>query len=93
MGSGTVSRQALTGLAELELQNGQVSQARDRFAAFAQRYPSSDFAWMAAVRVGQAEAVLGRHEAAARTFADAVTKHGHIPLVRVLGAAYRGTVA
>jgi tetratricopeptide (TPR) repeat protein len=92
MGSGIFSRRALVSLGEIEFEAGRYAQARDHFATLVQRYPGSDFAWMAALRIGQAEQALGRHDDAARAFLEGSQRFASVPFARVLGAAYAARV-
>lgn len=88
MGSGVFARKALAWRAELDYLNGRYAPARDGFVEYVRRYPTSDYAWMAALRAGQADLALGRAEPAARTLADAATRFDAVPFARVLGHAY-----
>jgi tetratricopeptide (TPR) repeat protein len=88
LGASTFARKALASLAESDFTDGRHAEARVRFSTFLQKYPFSDFAWMAALRIGQAEQALGRHTQAAAAFVEAAQRFTAVPLARVLGAAY-----
>jgi tetratricopeptide (TPR) repeat protein len=88
-GDGIWSRRAWIALAEHEISAGRLADARARYDAFARRHPDSDFAWMAAIRIGQIDYAQGKHEAAARLWLDTARRdRGGVPLARVIGPLY-----
>jgi tetratricopeptide (TPR) repeat protein len=87
-GDGALNRRALGTLASLYFSEREYSRARDAFSQYLSRYPSTTWAWLAALRLGQSQEALGEWDAAARTYSAAATTHSEVPFARVLGHAY-----
>jgi tetratricopeptide (TPR) repeat protein len=82
------ARRALATLASLDYNEGDFDLARVRFAAYLSAFPSTTYSWVAAIRVGQCQQLLGDVDAAAAAFRDAATRSSDVSVARELGSAY-----
>ena len=89
-GTGVYARRALAALASLDYNEGDFDAARVRFATYLSAYPSTAYSWVAAIRVGQCEQLLGDVDAAASAFREAATRYADIAVARELASAYAG---
>jgi TolA-binding protein len=81
-------RKALATLACLELDDRDYGNAAADFARYVERYPSSPYAWLAALRVGTAQAALDDWRSAAVSYRAAATRYRSLPLAPMLGHEY-----
>src|SRR5262245_59200702 len=58
-GDGAVNRRALATLASLYFSEREYTRARDAFSQYLSRYPSTTWAWLAVLRLGQSHEALG----------------------------------
>lgn len=75
-------------MAAAEFQHEGFDAARRLYTYFLDRYPTSDWAWVAALRVGQLDEALGNPAGAARRFAETFETFADVPWARRLGAVY-----
>jgi tetratricopeptide (TPR) repeat protein len=61
-------RRAMAWLGDVALADHRLAEARAHFSRFVAAYPSSDFAWMAAFRIGQIDRTQGQAAAAVEAF-------------------------
>jgi tetratricopeptide (TPR) repeat protein len=87
-GDSAVNRRALATLASLYFSEREYTRARDAFTQYLSKYPSTTWAWLAAVRLGQSQEALGDWDAAARAYSAAATSYAEVPFARVLGHSY-----
>jgi tetratricopeptide (TPR) repeat protein len=85
-GTGLYSRVALASIASVHLVDGRYAEAREAFEKYLAAYPASPWAWVAAVRAGQAAEALGDPEVAAVRYLKAAASD--LPLAKVLGHEY-----
>lgn len=85
--TGEVSRLALATAAEFEFFLGNDAPALPLFRRYVAAYPTSPWAWVAALRVGECLEHGGEWQAAADAYASAVTAYHAEPLASVLGDA------
>ena len=86
--TGLYQRKALATLATLRFGQGDHAAARDLYRRYLDAYPASDYAWVAALRIGQCEEAMGNAAGAADTFSKAAQRFASNPVARVLGHAY-----
>jgi tetratricopeptide (TPR) repeat protein len=91
-GNGAVNGRALATLASLYFSEREYTRARDTFSQYLSRYPTTTWAWLATLRLGQSEEALGEWDAAARAYSAAATTHADVPFARVLGHAYAAAI-
>jgi tetratricopeptide (TPR) repeat protein len=84
---------ALATLALDELQAGHSAAARARFLRFVERYPGSEYAWIASLHAAEAAAVSGDWAIAEREFITAATTHASTRMAVVLGQVLAGHAA
>lgn len=84
---------ALAELATRRLSARDLALAEDAFRDYVTRYPRSDWAWVAALRVAQLEAARGHVAEGAVAFRDVARTYADNPLAREIGSAYAGLVA
>ena len=89
-GSRPTQRKALAALAALQFAERDYAKARDHFRKYADTYPESEWAWVAALRVGQCEMALSNWKGAIPAFTAAATRFSSVPPARVLGHVHRG---
>jgi TolA-binding protein len=89
-GAGVYARRASATLASLDYEEGDFDSARARFGAYLSAFPSTTYAWVAAIRLGQCEQLLGDVDAAAAAFRDAATRYGGVSVAREVAGAYAG---
>jgi TolA-binding protein len=90
---GLYPRKALATLASLRGEWGDYATARDDYRRFVERYPESDYAWVAALRIGEMQAALGDWKSAETSFAAAASAHSANPLAATLGRALAADAA
>jgi tetratricopeptide (TPR) repeat protein len=92
-GPATYARKALSTLASLRFQQGDYTAAREDYRRYVERYAQSDYAWVAALRLGEIAAVLGDWPAAHRSFEEAARVYASNPLARIMARALAGNAA
>lgn len=83
---------ALSTLAGLHFSVHDYSKARDHYEDYLRLYGDGPFAWVAAIRVGQALQIMGRLEEAAGAYLRAAERYSSVPLARVLGLVFAARV-
>jgi tetratricopeptide (TPR) repeat protein len=86
--NGFYGRKALATLASLYFNERDHSRARDAYRTYLKSFPGTDWAWVAALRLGQCEEGLGDARAAVAAYQAAAAAYPSNPLARVLGHAY-----
>lgn len=81
-------RKALASLAALEFAERNYRSARDHFSRYLKSYPQSEWAWVAALRVGQCDEALRNWKRAEESYRSASVKYASVPIARVLGREY-----
>jgi len=84
-GQSRYTRKALATLATLYFEQRDYSSARDRYRAYVAQYPGSDYAWVAALRIGQSLEGLRDWRGATDAYRIAAEKYRSVPAVAVLG--------
>ena len=87
-GNGHYHRKALATLASLYFSERDYANASDHFRQYLTVYPTTEWAWIAALRVGQSEQALGEWKRAAGAYAAAAATYSSVPMARVLGRVY-----
>jgi hypothetical protein len=87
-GKGLLARKALATLAWLYRYYGDWPHARECYRLYANQYPGSAYAWVAALRAAECAAETGDWKTAAAEYQAAAQNYGTQPLARVLGHAY-----
>jgi tetratricopeptide (TPR) repeat protein len=87
---GPYQRRALATLASLHFEQRQYADARRRYASYLARFPASDYAWLAALRIGQCDEALGHARGAIAAYRAAAAAYRSEPLVPILGHAAAG---
>jgi tetratricopeptide (TPR) repeat protein len=85
---GLYQRKALARLAILEFGEREYASAAKHLSEYIARYADSPWAWVAALRLGQAHAAVGNWAAAAAAYQSAAARFSSIPPGRVLAHAY-----
>jgi tetratricopeptide (TPR) repeat protein len=88
LGEGLYHRKALASLASLYFRERDYANARDAYRKYLRSYPRSDWAWVAALRIGQCEEGLGESKAAVNAYRTAGATYASVPLAAVLGHTY-----
>jgi TolA-binding protein len=78
-------RKALATLACLEFEDGDDADALVDFTHYLQRYPSSGYAWVAALRIGESQDGIGDPRSAVDSYREAAARYAAMPLAQVLG--------
>lgn len=91
--TGFHQRRALATLAALRFGQRDHAEARDLYRKYLDAYPASDYAWVAALRIGQCDEAMGNTAAAADGFRRAAQRFASNPVARVLGHAYAARAA
>jgi TolA-binding protein len=81
-------RKALATLACLELEDRDYADALAHFTRYALRYPSSPYAWIAALRVGESQDALGDSRSAVASYRRAASGYSSVSIAQVLGHEY-----
>lgn len=81
-------RKALATLAYLEFEDRNYRGALEHFTQYVRKYPSSPYAWIAALRIGASQAGLDDWKAATAAYRTASARYDTIPLARMLGHEY-----
>ena len=84
---GAEQRAALAALATLRFGNGELEAARQLYQQFVQRFPNSDYAWVAALRGAEADEPANPKRAA-EAFRRTAAQFKSNPTAAVLGHAY-----
>src|SRR5262249_20912398 len=92
-GSGFFKRRALASAATIRFVDGEYRPARMLYAKYVDEYPTSDYPWVAALRIGQCEALLGDTQTAITSFEQAAARFAANPLARTLGHAFAASSA
>ena len=87
-GKGLYARKSLAALAWLYRYYGDWPHARECYRLYANQYPSSAYAWVAALRAAECAAETGDWKTAAAEYQSAARAYQSQPLARVLGHAY-----
>ncbi|HET7696417.1 MAG TPA: hypothetical protein VFK57_11960 [Vicinamibacterales bacterium] len=82
-GTGLYHRKSLATLACLEFEDRDYGGALEHFTGYVRRYPSSPYAWLAALRVGATQAAMGDWRSAAASYRAAARYD--VPIARMLG--------
>lgn len=85
-GTGLYHRVALAALGSVDLADGRYAEAREAFERYLAAYPTTPWAWVAAVRAGQTAEALNDPEVAAVRYLKAAASD--LPLAKVLGHEY-----
>jgi tetratricopeptide (TPR) repeat protein len=85
---GLYQRKALATLATLQAGEGQFAAARVSFERYVAMFPTSDFAWVAALRAGQCLLASGDAAGAVKAFNAARARYASVRPAEVLGHAY-----
>jgi outer membrane protein assembly factor BamD (BamD/ComL family) len=91
--TGYPRRKALAILAGVRFGSGNLAEARDLYRQYLETYPDSDYAWVAALRLGQAEAALGNATGARDIFLNTAQRFAKNPLAVVLGHALAARIS
>jgi len=91
-GGGQYQRKALASLAALHFAEGDYRIARGYFTEFIDRYPESDWGWVAALRIGQTHEALEDLGAAVASYRATAARYASIPQARVLGHVHAARV-
>jgi tetratricopeptide (TPR) repeat protein len=86
-GDGVYPRKALATLATQQFYEGDYGSAATTFQSYLTRYPQSPWAWVAALRIGQAQQESRDTKAAVVSFRRAAATYASLPLARVLAFA------
>ena len=86
-GNGLYHRKALATLASLYFYERNYANALEAYDQYLTRYPESEWAWVAMLRVGQIYEASGDWESAASAYRRAADADGALPPARVLGYA------
>ena len=86
--TGFYRRKALATLATLHFEQRRHAEARRLYEKYVDAYPDSDYAWVAALRIGQCDEATNDPKRAANAFRLAAGKYSSNPIARVLGHAY-----
>jgi len=81
---------ALATLAGLYSSHGEYTHAAMTFREYVRRYPRTDYAWVAAVRAGQCEELLGHQERALARYRKVASDYWSLPLALVLSEGHAG---
>lgn len=90
---GPYAQRALAEVASRSFVSGDFSAAAAGYGAYVREYPASDWAWVAAIRLGQARSALGQWPEAQATFERAAATYRDLPLARVVAATLAGRAA
>jgi tetratricopeptide (TPR) repeat protein len=89
-GAGLYNRKAQASLASIEFKERDCSLAIGRYREYLSRFPQSEWAWVAGLRLGQCEQFLGNWTAARQAY-ESVTSAAHaLPPALVLGHTFAG---
>ncbi|HMB81699.1 MAG TPA: hypothetical protein VKI43_16605, partial [Vicinamibacterales bacterium] len=91
--AGQYPRRALAHLAARLFTGGEYALARTQLLTYVERYPASDWAWVAAVHAGQCSERLQEWQRAGDEYRQAATRYSSNPLARVLGLTYAARVS
>jgi tetratricopeptide (TPR) repeat protein len=89
-GAGLYNRKALASLASIEFKAKNCGVAVQRYREYLSRFPQSDWAWVAGLRMGQCEQFLGNWAEARAAYESATSAHGAPPPALVLGHTFAG---
>lgn len=92
-GDGPFAGRALATLASSRFSRGRFEEALTDFRAYVDTHPHGDWAWVAALRVGQCLQAMGDWDAAESAFRESANRHRSVPLAQVLGHAYAAQAA
>lgn len=84
-GAEPFARRALATLASLHFHEREYEAAAQAYRRYLAKYPASDWAWVATLRLGQSQSEAGDTTEAAATFAGLAARSGAEPFARVLG--------
>ena len=87
-GNGHYHRKALATLASLYFSERDYPNARAHFKKYLAAFPHTEWAWIAALRVGQSEEALGEWKLAVQAYTTAAAPYASVPMARVLGHSY-----
>jgi hypothetical protein len=90
---GRYPRIALALLAAQVFSEGDYAAARGHFRTYVERYPGGDWAWVAALRIGECSERLQEWAHAADEYHDAARRFARNPLARVLGLTAAARIA
>lgn len=89
-GSGLYNRKALASLASIEFKERNWRVAVERYREYLSRFPRSEWAWVAALRMGQCEQLLGKWVEARRAYESVISARTALPPALVLGYTFAG---
>jgi hypothetical protein len=82
---GLYSRKALATLAMVDFAQRDLPRARTSLQRYLRSYPKTDWAWLAALRLGQVIEESGNARTAAETYLAAASTYRALPIAKVLG--------
>jgi Tetratricopeptide repeat len=86
-GDGLYSRKGLATLASAAIERRDFVKARELYRDYLRRYPGSPYAWVAALRVGEAEEGLAEWTTAEHAYEQVTRTYATVPLAVMLGHA------
>jgi tetratricopeptide (TPR) repeat protein len=89
-GSGLYNRKALASLASIEFKEKNCGVALERYREYLSRFPRSEWAWVAGLRIGQCEQFLGNWVEARQAYESVASASGALPPALVLGHTFAG---
>jgi tetratricopeptide (TPR) repeat protein len=89
-GEGLYNRKALASLASIKFRDKDCSVAVERYREYVSRFPQSEWAWVAGLRVGQCEQFVGDWVAARRAYESVAPAGRAAPLQLVLAQTFAG---
>jgi tetratricopeptide (TPR) repeat protein len=89
-GSALYNRKALASLASIEFKGKNYDLAVERYREYLSRFPRSEWAWVAGLRIGQCEQSLGNWVEARQTFESVTSARDALPPALVLGHTMAG---
>ena len=91
-GSPAYARRSLATVASLYFFERDYAHARDVYEDYLKRYPTTDWSWLARIRLGQTDTALGDFDAAVRTYDTVMAPEAPV-LWRVAADAYASDVS
>ena len=89
-GAGLYNRKALASLASIKFKERSCGTALERYREYLSRFPRSEWAWVAGLRIGQCEQFLGNWVEARRAYESVTSARGAQPPALVLGHTFAG---
>ena len=89
-GSALYNRKALASLASIEFKAKNCGVAEERYREYLSRFPRSEWAWVAGLRIGQCEQAAGNWVEARQAFESVTSARDALPPALVLGHTFAG---